>query len=144
MVPPVGRLEGEERSRWEWRCTCSKWTLKIQSLTHERNIQHTQRAHTHTYTQRAQRETRWITERETNPKCDPLTYLLSFFSGGDFLSQPWKRISPPLMFVSARRFFWSYSRLRLSLVHDCSPEGSPVQSAVGVVWLSLAQSAPPI
>ena len=27
-----------------------------------------------------------------------LTYLRSFFSGGDFLSQPWQMISPPLMF----------------------------------------------
>lgn len=48
-----------------------------------------------------------------------LTYLLSFFSGGDFLSQPWKRISPPLMFVS----LWTVScspTACLSLAHDGS------------------------
>jgi len=37
--------------------------------------------------------------RETKRKCILLTYLLSFFSGGDFLSHPWKMISPPLMFA---------------------------------------------
>lgn len=41
-------------------------------------------------------------KRRTQQKSQILTYLLSFFSGGDFLSQPWKRISPPLM--SAARF----------------------------------------
>lgn len=35
---------------------------------------------------------------EEKPDFHLLTYLLSFFSGGDFLSQPWKMISPPLMF----------------------------------------------
>lgn len=39
-------------------------------------------------------------KRRTQQKSQILTYLLSFFSGGDFLSQPWKRISPPLMFVA--------------------------------------------
>lgn len=41
-------------------------------------------------------------KKELSKKSQILTYLLSFFSGGDFLSQPWKRISPPLM--SAARF----------------------------------------
>lgn len=41
-----------------------------------------------------------LKHRESKRKCISLTYLLSFFSGGDFLSQPWKMISPPLMFVS--------------------------------------------
>lgn len=41
-------------------------------------------------------------KKRTQQKSQILTYLLSFFSGGDFLSQPWKRISPPLM--SAARF----------------------------------------
>lgn len=48
-----------------------------------------------------------------------LTYLLSFFSGGDFLSQPWKRISPPLMFVGLSALSCARTA-RLSLVHDGS------------------------
>lgn len=51
--------------------------------------------------------------RETKRKCESLTYLLSFFSGGDFLSQPWKTISPPLMFVSVCSFLSLY-RCRLA------------------------------
>lgn len=51
-----------------------------------------------------------LKHRETHRKCDLLTYLLSFFSGGDFLSQPWKRISPPLMFVAVFCLLSLYKR----------------------------------
>lgn len=77
-------------------------------------------------------------------KCASLTYLLSFFSGGDFLSQPWKMISPPLMFAPGLRFFCGSFFLRLALKVPLIHDGSPVQSAAVGGRLSLLQSAPPI
>lgn len=41
-----------------------------------------------------------LSDKQSQSVMHVLTYLLSFFSGGDFLSQPWKMISPPLMFVT--------------------------------------------
>lgn len=75
-------------------------------------------------------------KKRTQQKSQILTYLLSFFSGGDFLSQPWKRISPPLM--SAARFLAvrCAGAARLSLEHD----GWAVQRAVSV-RAALPQSA---
>lgn len=86
--------------------------------------------------------TQWVAgqlhTKSSRSKSKALTYLLSFFSGGDFLSQPWKMISPPLMLVAVCRFLSLCRRL----VHDGSWKLS-VQSAVGV-RLSLVQSFPPI
>lgn len=84
------------------------------------------------------RQVKLFKHRETTPKWNPLTYLRSFFSGGDFLSQPWKMISPPLMFVSV---CWFLSRSNLPsvtrtwrLLKACPFK---VLSALGSYWRSL-------
>lgn len=79
------------------------------------------------------------THTQTKRKCFTLTYLLSFFSGGDFLSQPWKMISPPLMFVAVCFFFFFLYKLPsvTSTWRLLQARLLTVLSAFGSQWCSL-------
>lgn len=104
-------------------CTCSNWTLNILfSITylrcwgtkHKRQQFGKDRNYRDSFLLHQSKSQRWDKQ-----ECNSLTYLRSFFSGGDFLSHPWKMISPPLMFVRVCCFLLLYN-CGLSLVHDGS------------------------
>lgn len=102
-------LWGRERRQVQMveGCTCYHWTLNVFTLTPLFFFILSGSTET---THRTPAPVQLLKHRETHRKCDLLTYLLSFFSGGDFLSQPWKRISPPLMFVAVFCLLSLYKR----------------------------------
>lgn len=72
-------------------------------------------------------------------EADPLlllTYLLSFFSGGDFLSQPWQMISAPLMFAC-----WLLCLLLVAGKRSAARQQEDMPAARGSARLFTALSA---
>ncbi len=68
---------------------------------------------------------------QKNIAFETLTYLRSFFSGGDFLNHPWQMISPPLILQKEKHNHDSNITLKSS--DDAGP--SMLNAWGAVVWM---------